>query len=126
MKVQHAITLAIISCAAGAALVQSLHAQTKPHAYVIAETEVTDPASFGKYAQGTGVILPQAGGRFTVNGGRTFVINGTTPKRIAVIEWETFERAQAFYESEAYKKLTPDRDKGSNFRAFVVEGLPPK
>jgi uncharacterized protein (DUF1330 family) len=126
MKTHYAVGLAIISCIGGAGLVEALHAQVKPRAYVIAETEVTDPASFGKYAQGVGPILSQAGGRFSVNGGKTFVINGATPKRIAVIEWDTFEQAQAFYESEAYRKLTSDRDKGGNFRAFVVEGLPAK
>jgi uncharacterized protein (DUF1330 family) len=126
MKTHYAVGLAIISGVCGAGLVETLHAQVKPRAYVIAETEVTDPASFGKYAQGVGPILSQAGGRFSANGGKTFVINGAAPKRIAVIEWDTFEQAQAFYESESYKKLTPDRDKGGNFRAFVVEGLPAK
>jgi uncharacterized protein (DUF1330 family) len=126
MKTHNAIALAVLSCVAGATLVQGLHAQGKARAYVIAETEVTDPAFFKNYAEGTAAILPQAGGRFSVNGGRTFVINGNTPKRIAVIEWDSFEQAEAFYKSDAYKKLAIDRDKGSNFRAFVVEGLPGK
>jgi uncharacterized protein (DUF1330 family) len=126
MKTHYAVGLAVMSSVAGAGLVETLHAQMKPKAYVIAETEVTDPASFGKYAQGVGPILAQAGARFTANGGKTFVINGAEPKRIALIEWDTFKQGQAFYESEAYRKLTPDRDKGGNFRAVLVEGLPPK
>lgn len=119
------ITL-LVGAAIGAMAMHSLHAQVKPKALVIAETEVTDPASFKKYAEGAAVIVPQAGGRFLVNGGKTFTINGTTPKRVAVLEWDSFEQAQAFYESEAYKKLTADRDKGSNFRSFLVENLPGK
>jgi uncharacterized protein (DUF1330 family) len=126
MKTHYAVGLAVISSIAGAGLVETLHAQMKPKAYVIAETEVTDPASFGKYAQGVGPILAQAGARFTANGGQTFVINGAQPKRIAIIEWDTFEQGRAFYESDAYRKLTPDRDKGGNFRAILVEGLPAK
>jgi uncharacterized protein (DUF1330 family) len=126
MKTRYALGLAILSAMSGAGLVQGLYAQVKPHAYVIAETEVTNPAAFKTYADGTAVIVPQAGGHFSANGGRTFVINGATPKRVAVLEWETFDQAQAFYESEAYKKLAVDRDKGSNFRAFLVEGLPAK
>lgn len=110
----------------GAVAMHSLQAQVKPRAFVIAETEVTDPASFKKYAEGAGVIVPQAGGRFLVNGGKTVVLHGATPKRVAVLEWDSLEQAQAFYEFEAYKRLTPDRDKGANFRAFLVEGLPGK
>jgi uncharacterized protein (DUF1330 family) len=46
------------------------------------------------------------------------------PKQIVVIEWESLAKAQAFFESEAYKQLIPIRDKGSNFRAFTIEGMP--
>lgn len=126
MRTHYAVGLAVISSIAGAGLVETLHAQTKPKAYAIAEIEVIDPASLGKYAQGVGPLLAQAGARFTANGGKTFVINGAAPKRIAIVEWDTFEQGQAFYESEAYRKLTPDRDKGGNFRAVLVEGLPAK
>ena len=124
MKTHHALALAVLSAMAGAGLSQGLHAQVKPHAYVLAETEVTDPSAFKTYGEGTAAIVPKAGGKFTVNGGRTFVINGAAPKRLAVIEWDSFEQAQAFYQSDSYQKLVPYRDKGSNFRAVLVEGLP--
>jgi uncharacterized protein (DUF1330 family) len=41
---------------------------------------------------------------------------------VAVVEWDSFEQAKAFFSSDAYRKLIPDREAGSNFRAFVVEG----
>jgi uncharacterized protein (DUF1330 family) len=116
-------TTLLVGIALGAVAMHGLHAQSKPKAYAIAELEVTDPAAFKNYADGTGVLVPQAGGRFTATGGRTFVIGGMSPKRIAIVEWDSFEQAQAFYNSDGYKKLVSDRDKGSNFRAFVVEGL---
>jgi len=84
---------------------------------------VTDPAGYQKYIEGTTNAVPAAGGRFIVRGGRTFVVNGAPPKRIAVIQWESLEKAQAFFDSEAYKQLIPIRDKSSNFRAFVIEGV---
>lgn len=64
MKTRYAIGLAIFSAMAGAGLVQTLHAQGKPKAYVITEIEVTDAAKFKPYLDGTAVIVPQAGGRF--------------------------------------------------------------
>jgi uncharacterized protein (DUF1330 family) len=109
--------------ALGVAAVEGVRAQAKPPAYTIAEAEVTDPATYQKYIEGTTIGVPAAGGRFIVRGGKTFVVNGAPPKRIAVIQWENLEKAQAFFESETYKQLIPIRDKSSNFRAFVIEGV---
>ena len=120
------IVLAVLSgFAVGAAVAQGVHAQAKPPAYTIAEIEVTDPATYQKYAEGTRIGIPAAGGRFIVRGGKMFVLNGAPPKQIAVIQWESLEKAQAFFESEAYKQLIPIRDKSANFRAFVIEGVTP-
>lgn len=118
------ILAAFIGFAFGAAVVQAVHAQAKPRAYTIAEFEVTDPPTFQKYGQGTGATIPPAGGKFIVRGGKTFVLNGTPPKQVVVIQWESLEEAQAYFESDAYKQLIPSRDGGAKFRAFVVEGVP--
>lgn len=119
------VLAALAGFACGAALVQILHAQGQPPAYTIAEFEVTDPQTFQKYGQGTGSTIPPAGGRFIVRGGKTYVINGAPPKQIAVIQWESLEKARAYFESDTYRQLVPVRDKSANFRAFVVEGLTP-
>jgi uncharacterized protein (DUF1330 family) len=111
--------------ACGAAAIEAVHAQSKPPAYTVAEIEVTDPATYKKYAGATATGIPAAGGRFIVRGGKTFVLNGVPPKQIAIIQWESLEKAQAFFASEAYKELVPIRDKSSNFRAFIVEGVAP-
>jgi uncharacterized protein (DUF1330 family) len=123
MKTQYALGLALISAIAGAGLVQSLHAQGKPKAYAIAEIQVTDAEKFKPYLEGTSVIVPQAGGRFLARGNKTFVLGGAPPKTVvAVVEWDSYEQAQAFFNSDAYKKLIPAREAGADFRAFVVEG----
>jgi uncharacterized protein (DUF1330 family) len=113
----------LVGFALGAIVVEGVRAQSKPPAYTIAEIEVTDPATYQKYMEGTSSRVPAAGGRFIVRGGRTFVVNGAPPKRIVVIQWENLEKAQAFFDSEAYKQFIPFRDKSSEFRAFVIEGV---
>jgi uncharacterized protein (DUF1330 family) len=123
MKTHYAVGLAIVSAIAGAGLVQTLHAQAKPKAYTIAEIDVTDAAKFKPFADGITVIVPQAGGRFLAQGGKTFVVGGTPPRPLVnVVEWDSFEQAQGFFASDAYKQLIPAREAGSNFRAFTVEG----
>src|SRR5262249_22250172 len=106
MKTRYAIACAIVSAIAGAGLAQGVHAQTKPKAYAIAEIEITDAAKFQPYIDGTAVIVPQAGGRFLARGNKTSVIGGAPPRTVvAVLEWDSYEQAQAFFSSEAYKKL---------------------
>lgn len=123
MKRFSLVLAGLAGCAFGAAIVQTVHGQTKPAAYTISEIEVTDPATFKKYGEATGTAIPAAGGRFIVRGGKSFVLNGPPPKQIVVIQWDSLDKAQAFFESEGYKQLIPIRDKSSNFRAFVIEGV---
>ena len=124
MKISSGVALALlVGFAVGAAVSQAVHAQAKPPAYTIAEIEVTDPATFQTYGEATRVGIPAAGGRVIARGGKTFLINGTPPKQIVVIHWDSLEKAQAYFESAAYKQLVPIRDRSANFRAFVVEGL---
>jgi uncharacterized protein (DUF1330 family) len=123
MKTHYAVALAAVSAIAGAGLVQTLHAQAKPKAYAIAEIEVTDAAKFKPYIDGTAVIIPQAGGRLLARGTKTFVLGGAPPRPVvAVVEFDSYDQAQSFFNSDAYKNLIPAREAGSNFRAYVVEG----
>jgi uncharacterized protein (DUF1330 family) len=110
----------------GALVVHGVHAQAKPPAYTIAEFEVTDSEAFKKYGDATRTAIPAAGGRFIVRpGAKAVVVNGPSPKQVAVIQWDSLEKGQAFFESDTYRNLVPDRDKGSKFRAFIVEGAAP-
>ena len=120
-----AVLAVLVGFACGTAAIHAVNAQGKAAAYTVAEVEVTDPTTFQKYAEATRSSIPAAGGRIIARGGKTFVINGPVPKQIVLIQWDSLERAQAFFESEAYRQLVPIRDKGANFRAFVIEGVAP-
>jgi len=104
----------------GATTVQVIQAQPTPPAYTIAEVEVTDPETYKQYIA---VGVPPTDGHFIARGGRTYVVNGPPPKRVAVVQWSSLEKAKAFYESEEYKRVIPIRDKSSVFRAYVIEGV---
>jgi uncharacterized protein (DUF1330 family) len=121
MKIPYTAVLAVIAgFGLGAVAVQVLHAQATPPAYTVAEVEVTDPETYRQYIV---VGVPPTDGRFIARGGRIYVVNGAPPKRVAIIQWESFERAKAFYESDEYKRVIPIRDKSSTFRAYVIEGV---
>ena len=56
-------------------------------------------------------------------GGRVVTIDGAAaPKRVAIIEWDSLEQAQAFFGSAAFRNLAPQRDNAIRFlRAYAVE-----
>ena len=46
------------------------------------------------------------------------------PQRVVVVEFPSFEAAQAFYDSESYRKARAAREGLAEFDMLVVEGLP--
>ena len=125
MNTRFKIALAVVAGAAlGAAAMQGLHAQAKPKAYSVTETESLDAAAQAAYTPLARAAITAAGARnFGTGGGRIVAIEGAAaPKRVAISEWDSLEQAQAFYNSKAWKDLTPQREKAvKTIRRYVVE-----
>ena len=101
---------------------QGLQAQTKPLAYWISEIEVIDAAVYQTFVDRNTPIVQAAGGSYLSRGEKIIAADGTAPKRFVVIQFDSVEKAQAYRDSAAYKEIIPARDKGSKFRAFIIEG----
>jgi uncharacterized protein (DUF1330 family) len=125
MNMKFKFTLAIVASAAlGGAAVQGLHAQAKPKAYAVTETEVLDAAAQVAYTTQVRAALQAAGARPVGRpGGKIVALEGAAaPKRVGINEWDSLEQAQAFYNSKAYKDLAPQRDKAvKTVRRYLVE-----
>ena len=116
----------VASAAFGAAAVQTLHAQTKPPAYNIAEIAIKDQDGYNKeYLPLITKALTDAGGKFVVRGGRAISFEGAPAPRIVVIQFESLEKLQASYESAPYKQAVAIGDKYATQRIFGVEGVLP-
>jgi uncharacterized protein (DUF1330 family) len=116
---------ALAGAAIGAAAVHGLHAQAKPKAYIVTESEVLDAAALAAYVPQAQAAARAAGGRPGVvpAGGKIVALVGTPPKRFGVSEWESLEKAQAYYSSAERKALDPRREKSQKVvRQFIVEG----
>ena len=51
-------------------------------------------------------------------------LEGQSPKgRLVVIEFDSMEKAQAWYNSPAYTQLRPIRQKAGRSNIYIVEGL---
>jgi uncharacterized protein (DUF1330 family) len=125
MKFKFVLT-AIAGAALGAAGMQGLHAQAKAQAYSIAETEAIDASANAAYAQAVRAAIKAAGGRsFNIAGGKVVTILGAAPpKLLAITEWDSLEKAQAFYNSSPFTSLAPQREKAQKIiRIYAVEAV---
>ena len=128
MKARYTVVLSILAGATlGAAGVQALHAQANPPAYVVAEIDVKNPAPYEtEYVPGAVKAIADRGGKYLVRGGKTTSLYGEPPKpRIAIMVFESMEKAQEAFGSSAYKDAKKVGDKYANFRVYIVEGVSP-
>ena len=124
MNTKSKIALGMLAGAAlGAAAVQGLHAQMKPKAYIVTETEVLDPAALAAYTPQAQAAVKAAGGTpGVVASGKIVALVGEPPKRFGVSEYESVEKAQAYFNSAQRKALTPQREKAIKItRQFIIE-----
>ena len=119
------ILAVVVGAAMGAAAVQGLHAQAKPKAYTVSELETIAAAAQAVYVPHIIAAQTAAGARnFNTAGGRTVAMIGTAPKRVAIVEWDSLEKAEAFYKSQAWNALAAERDKAvKQVRRYSVEAL---
>ncbi len=126
MKTRYTVALSILAgVAVGAAAVQALHAQAKPPAYVVAEIDVTNLGPYDKeYVPPAAKAIADGGGKYIVRGGESAAFYGEPPKpRIAIMTFESMEKAKAAFNSTAYKEAKKVGDKYAKFRVYAVEGL---
>ena len=92
-------------------------------AYVIAEIDVTDPATYEDYRKQVLAVVTQYGGKFIARGGRTETLEGgPSAKRVVVLEFPSMEQAQKWYRSSEYAPLITLRQRASRGRLVLVEG----
>ncbi len=129
MKKNHKLALAMLAgVSIGMAGAMAIHAQQirTPPAYVVAELEVTDPATLQKYSAKVPETLAPFHGHFIVRGGKIQTVEGAPPQRLVVIAFDSLEKARAWYDSSAYKAILPMRLSSAKTRLFIVEGVVPQ
>ncbi len=92
-------------------------------AYVIANIEVTDPERYEDYKRASGAALEPYGGRFIVRGGEAETLEGEwKPRRLVVIEFDSVERARAWWASEEYREPKALRQATATTDMVLVAG----
>jgi uncharacterized protein (DUF1330 family) len=122
------VLVALIGIAIGTMGATKLHApQVRSRAgYVIAEVEVKDTVAVKPYSAKLRETLTPYDGHVIIAGGKTTSLEGEPPKTYVMIAFESVERAQAWYDSPAYTAIKPIRQRATNSRLFIAEGVTPK
>jgi uncharacterized protein (DUF1330 family) len=122
------VALSMIAGAAlGAAAIQTLHAQAKPHAFVIADINVTNQDGYTKeFLQPVTKTILDNGGKFLARGGKTLSMEGAPPSnRVVINEFESLDKVQAWVNSAPYKEAFAIGKKYATFHIYAVEAVSP-
>jgi len=94
-------------------------------AYVIVDVEPLDAERYGEYSERAKPTLERYGGRFVVRGGRFETPEGGwQPRRLVILEFPSYEQAQAWYRSPEYQEIIPLRQQhGRNGALILIEGV---
>lgn len=97
-----------------------------PKGYILAEIAVTNPEPYQAYIAGAGPLVAKHGGKYLVRGGRREIREGEAAAgRLVILEFASFEAAQAFYDSPEYQAILPMRQANATSRVVIVEGYAP-
>ena len=96
-----------------------------PRAFLVAESEILDPAALAAYIGPVRTALIAAGGRPAVIssiGGQIIPLVGEPLRNLVVSEWESVAKARAWRASPELKALEPQRARAYRvIRQFIVE-----
>ena len=117
------LVLALVAgvCLGGLA-VHGLHAQAKPPAFVIFETEIKDRDAYEPHRQTSQREVLKAGAKYLALGATPVAIEGEAPKRITLSQWPIIDAVKAWHASPEMKAANEARATYTTTRLYAVEG----
>ena len=93
-------------------------------AYIVADIDITDPATYEGYKPLASAALEKYGAKILVRGGAVEPAEGGwSPKRFVIIEFPSMAALKRFYDSPEYTKAKAVRQKASKGRMIFAEGV---
>ena len=113
----------------GGSIVQSLHAQSKPPGYLLAEVAVTvDEKAYmdSDFMKQTLPSIKAAGAKYLAGGFNNATAVSGTPaaNRVVLLEFDSIEKAKAWYaDGQAEREKTLGSKVASSFRILAIQGV---
>lgn len=95
-------------------------------AYFVALVEIHDPAGFQPYHEQFEATLAPFEGRVVSFGAAIVPLEGLdgSTARAAIVVFPSLQAGRDWFDSPAYRKIAPLRQRSARTRGFFVEGLP--
>ncbi len=94
-----------------------------PKAYLIAHIRVRDPEEFERFKDLSRIAISEHGCRVLVRNPAPEIKEGDVTGMVIVLEFDTMEAAQTFYESDSYRAARAEREVSAETDLLLVEGL---
>lgn len=91
--------------------------------YLIAQVTVTDPEAYARYGKAAGDLLKAYGARAIVKPDTALVKEGRPKPRTVIFEFDSFEKARAFWDSPEYAQAKALRIGAADGDFIVIEGV---
>jgi len=93
-------------------------------AYLVVDIDVTEPEQFEEYKKLAPAAIAKHGGRYLIRGGAYEAIEGEwKPQRLTVVEFESMDKAKAFYNSPEYQAAIKARTGAATMNMLLVQGI---
>ena len=93
-------------------------------AYLLAQVQINDLEGFRDYTAAFAPTLAPFGGKVLAADDDAQSVEGTwSAGRVVIIEFDTTERAHAWYESDAYQQISSIRRANSKATMAIVSGI---
>lgn len=93
-------------------------------AYLIVDCDLTDPDLYEQYKLRAKPLVERFGGKYLARGGNISRKEDDlwAPKRVVLVEFESAERAESFYESPEYQEVLKISKQSARRTAFILQG----
>jgi len=91
--------------------------------YLVAHIRVHDKEGFKKFAEMSGPVISEYGGKVLVRDPNPEVREGRNSGIAIVIEFESIENARKFYESDKYTEARAVRASAADTDLILVDGM---
>lgn len=116
------VAVALVLFGLGFSAVQA-QTKTQPAFWVTETIEVRNQQSFLNAIKAVPPTVKAHGGRYIVLDGKIVPGVGSPPKRITVIEFDSLEQAQAWFNDPAAVSARSEAQKYATVRDYTVEGV---
>jgi len=91
---------------------------------IVEAKKVMDKKKYEEYIRKVPETIAKFGGRYLARGGQVKIVSGNwNPSRLIIVEFDSMDRFNSWWNSPEYKALAPLREQSTETNAIVIEGM---